>query len=176
MELVKSLTKKLNKKYILALLASLAWTLIASVVGLTQLWVTILIFSFDKNKGYDYWQTIRDGSLLFFVMAIMTAIVVDYYFDYSMKFRRWLEGLVFSLFPFITGVFVATSYAALHLIESESINDSIALQMQAYAIAMTIIYALVVKFLHFSKLFTMMEKQQKQKNEADKLTGNDSSS
>ncbi|MGB0386398.1 MAG: hypothetical protein ACPGWR_16430 [Ardenticatenaceae bacterium] len=172
MEPLTSLTNKLKRKYILALLGSLAWTVTASVVGLAQLWVTILIFSFDKNKNYDYSQTIQEGSLLFFVMAIMAAIVVDYYFDPNMKFNPWLEGLLFSFIPFLTGVFVATSYAALHLIGPGSIDDSMAGQMQVYAIAITILYALLVKFLHFLNSFTMIEKQQKQKNEA----GNDSSS
>lgn len=136
-----------------ALGASIAWTVMASGVGLTQLWITVGIYSLDKQSNYEFSATIRDGSLLFFIMAIITTIAIDYYFDQSTELPRWVDGIIFFIFPFITGIFVTTSYVALHFLESESINYDLVSTIQMIAIVMTIFYALLVKFISFLKQY-----------------------
>ena len=81
-----------HQRTLKALGASIAWTVMASGVGLTQLWITVGIYSLDKQSNYEFSATIRDGSLLFFIMAIITTIAIDYYFDQSTELPRNREG------------------------------------------------------------------------------------
>jgi hypothetical protein len=102
-----------------------------------------------KDIDFSYQTTILNGSFLFFVMAIIAAITVDYFFASPLLIPKWAEILVFNLYPFFIAIFVGVSYSLLYTFEAERLNLSTLENSQYSVIIMTFIYAIFSKMVMF---------------------------
>lgn len=136
-------------KFIKALTKSLIWTLLTCVLGLLQIWMTIGITYFVKDIEFNLETTIINGSFLFFIMAIIAAITVDYFFVPPLPISKQSEIFVFYLYPFFIAFFVGSSYSLLYRFEPERLNYQNIEYAQYVVALMTLIYAIFSKCIMF---------------------------
>lgn len=136
-------------KLILALIKGMVWTLLTAMFGLIPIWLTFGISIITKNRDYNFSQAVQDGSLLFFVMAITTAITVDYYFSKDIDISGWVNKIMFTMYPFVIGIVITYLYSTLYLVSQSEIHVGIVSQIQYSLIGTTILYAMLAKSLMF---------------------------
>lgn len=136
-------------KLILALIKGMIWTLLTAMFGLIPVWLTFGISIITKNRDYSLSQAVQDGSLLFFVMAITTAITVDYYFSKDIDISGWVNKIMFTMYPFVIGIVITYLYSTLYLVSQPEIHVGIVSQIQYLLIAATLLYATIAKYVMF---------------------------
>lgn len=104
----------------------------------------------------DIW---REGGLLFFTMAVIATVGIDYYFSSERKFSRGFEGLLFVLIPAALALFVGVAYAVPMLTLNSSgqnpaiagphVKDDAIKFVQVAVVVISVVYALVVKYTVF---------------------------
>ena len=119
---------------------SLSWTILTTLLGLIQLWITICVSYVLTHISYSMWGALQEGALLFFIMAVTTAITVDYHFTAELPISQSIRGIIFTLFPFLIGVFVTALYVTLYISDSSKVDRPALL---------TITYALIAKTIMF---------------------------
>lgn len=132
-----------------AALDSLNWTVLTTFLGLIQLWITVIISYLLTNKEYNFYSPFQDGSLLFFIMAVTTAITIDYHFTKNINLPQWAKSVVFTLFPFLIGILVTALYSTFYIADDNELHLSGFMVIQYFVIGCTIIYVFVAKFLMF---------------------------
>lgn len=140
---------KKNHDFIKAVIASLMWTLLTSLFGLTQVWVTIIVSYVRIDKSYSFSVAFQDGSLLFFVMALVTAITIDYNFSEDLQMPQALRSFVFTVTPLIIGILSIGVYVSLYTADEGQVDYETLANIQIVTIALTLLYALGAKFLIF---------------------------
>ena len=128
---------------------SFTWTLLTTLLGLIQLWITISVSYVLTHISYSMWGALQEGALLFFIMAITTAITTDYHFTNEFRIPQWIRGIIFTLFPFLIGVFVSGIYVALYISDPSQIDRPRLVLIQCAIIILTIMYALAAKSIMF---------------------------
>ncbi|MGB0385124.1 MAG: hypothetical protein ACPGWR_09900 [Ardenticatenaceae bacterium] len=146
---LNSFMNKKNHDFIKAVIASLMWTLLTSLFGLTQVWVTIVVSYVRIDKSYSFWAAFQDGSLLFFVMALVTAITIDYNFSENLQIPQALRSLVFTVTPLIIGILSIGVYVSLYTADEGQLDYESLANIQIIIIILTWLYALGAKFLIF---------------------------
>lgn len=128
---------------------SLSWTILTTLLGLIQLWITICVSYVLTHISYSMWGALQEGALLFFIMAVTTAITVDYHFTSELRISQSIRGIMFTVFPFMIGVFVSGLYVALYISDPSKVNRPALVLIQCGIITLTIIYALIAKAIMF---------------------------
>jgi len=95
------------------------------------------------------WGALQEGVLLFFIMVMTTVITVDYHFTNELPISQWIRGIIFTVFPFMIGVFVSGLYVALYISDSSQVDRPALVLIQSVIIILTIIYALIAKYIMF---------------------------
>lgn len=116
--------------------------------GLLQIWLTIGASFIIRDFSYD--DFFLNGSLLFFVTAIVTSLATDYYLS-KRPYPELLETAAFTLFPgiiiivsvWLFGVCLGKDSQEIYLPELRSTEYAI--------LFMTGVYALAVKFFGFEE-------------------------
>jgi hypothetical protein len=116
-------TKKLNKR-IKAIRFSLLWLELTVFFGLMQVWLVVLASNFLQEAQVNLLDMMLDGVLLFFSIAIIASVTVDYILDnyclleqtscqYGQKMdKKLLWILLLSIVPIFISVFLyGVSYA-----------------------------------------------------------------
>lgn len=137
------------KPLIKAFIASLMWTLLTSLFGLTQVWVTIIVSYIRIDKSYSFSTAFQDGSLLFFVMALVTAITIDYNFSENLQIPQVLRSLVFTVTPLIIGILSIGVYVSLYTADKGEVDHESMANIQIIIIILTLLYALGAKLIIF---------------------------
>jgi hypothetical protein len=128
-----------------ALAKSVTWTLLSAFIGLAQI---VLLYALTRLvKTAVFPDIIRDGVLLFVAMAFIAGITLDYWVGNEPGLPRWGVGLLFALFPFLIGFFVAGSYVAMFLVSPTDVNYDVCRSAQYWALAVSFLYAIVCKFM-----------------------------
>jgi len=122
--------KKRFGTLIRAAIGSLIWTLLTSFLGLTQLWLTLGVSYVLIDKYYSLSVAIQDGSLLFFIMAIVTAITIDHHFTEISSIPHWAKSIMFTLFPLIIGVLATNLYVILYIADENQVNEEFVANVQ----------------------------------------------
>lgn len=149
MKKTKSRKRVVLKLILRAFFTALGWVLLTSAFGLIQLWIMIGIALYVERVEDTIRSLMLNGGVLFFIMALVTSIATDYYFDQSISLPRWLEGIIFLVFPLITGIYVSYSYTAFFFLKEQNINYAVVSLSQQLALIWTVLYALVAKFIQF---------------------------
>lgn len=127
---------------------SLFWLLLTTFFGLLQLW---LIFAYDyltSQETLTYNSVLLNGSMIFFITAIVTTISVDFFLS-KLKFSRFTETSLFVLFPVI--IIISSIFLfCICLLKPDVVDIKLLGSCEAALIIATIIYAVTTKTLKFS--------------------------
>jgi len=129
--------------------ASLAFTVLTVIFGLSQLWITFGLAFFKKGAHYDVDTMLRDGVLLFFIMGIVASIALDYYFSKAPRFPRTIEAILFVLYPLLTTAFVVFAYSAVYWLKPDQVDYDHVRWAQYIAIVLAFVYSLFGKYVQF---------------------------
>ncbi|MGB0388102.1 MAG: hypothetical protein ACPGWR_25070 [Ardenticatenaceae bacterium] len=132
-----------------AAIYSSSWTILTAFLSLIPLILIFAISGLRKDINYGVFNAIQDGSLLLFIMAMTTAITVDYHFTVNLDLSQWLKSVIFTLFPFVIGVFIAGFYSILYISDENQINQSILIAFSYIAIVFALIYSFCAKLVIF---------------------------
>jgi hypothetical protein len=127
---------------------SLIWNFLTIFLGLLQLWITVGISYIVTTQDYTISDALQEGALLFFIMAVIAAITVDYHFV-DLPIMTIFKGFMFTLFPLIIGIFVTVLYVTLYLVDEKLIDKEVVSLFQYILIILTVIYAMMAKFIMF---------------------------
>jgi len=128
------------------LLKSSTWTLLTTFVGLLQVWISMALNCFTSIK-ISYGSIISNGSLLFFVAAIVTTITIDFYFS-KIDLPKLTLGIMFCFFPIIILCITVAMIIISFCNENYRIIDLENMTKVEYAIIfMTLLYAISGKYI-----------------------------
>lgn len=94
---------------------SLIWVLFTSFFGLIQVWATMMISYIRTDKNYSFLTAIQEGDLLFFIMALVAAITIDFYFSENLNVSNKLIAFIFILTPILISVFSIILYSLFYI-------------------------------------------------------------
>ena len=118
-----------------------------TVVGLAQLWILFTLDHLAKTMAMP--DIFRDGVLLFFAMAVVAAVAIEYHFAVEVRLPKWIEGVLFALIPFITAMFVTAAYVGSYLLGETNLKADQARCLQYIALAIALLYAILGKGVVF---------------------------
>jgi hypothetical protein len=139
------------KKYGKSFLNSLIWILFTSFFGLIQVWFTIIVSYVRIDKIYSFSIALEDGSLLFFIMALVAAVTIDYFFSEEKGDYKKLETFVFFITPMVISLLSTGLYVSLYTSDKDKLDIENFSKIQIGVIILAIIYAFSAKFLMFFK-------------------------
>ena len=135
-----------------AFLKAVLWIVLSSSFGLLQLWIVLLLSKFSHSAfSVSVTEAINEGVILFLLSGIVATTAIDYYFSPDLKFPKWVEGICFALFPVIAMFLIVVAYSATHSPTPTSLGDEKVFRWQLFCCGITVIYAVVVKYLTFIK-------------------------
>ncbi len=120
---MKEEAKKIILRSVRAACGSIGWTILAGILGLLQFLLLMALSMMVPSVSYSVADATKTGVFLFFMMAIVASLVLDYYFS-SPRLNRPAEGLLFGLCPFIAAIFVTLSYGVLCLVDFKNVDAS----------------------------------------------------
>lgn len=141
-----------------AFVKSWSWVILTTVFGLLQLWLTLGSNLLVRTFNISYEKIFFDGVLLFFVTAVVSALVTDYYLS-NLFYPRWATGILFGFFPSIIivvsvwlfGICIGKEIQDIDLQVIKGLEYAVLFITLIYAVLfMTLIYTVIVKFLEFS--------------------------
>lgn len=144
----KDNNRNIAKILIKSVFLSLIWNFLTIFLGLLQLWITVGISYIVTTQTYTISDALQEGSLLFFIMAVIAAITIDYHFV-DIPIYPILKGLMFTFFPLIMGIIVIVLYVTLYIVDENLIDEEVVFVVQYTVIILTVIYAVIAKFLMF---------------------------
>jgi len=142
--------RRFRRNFAIALAKAIGWTAVVSGVGLVQIWVLFLMKIFTLH--FEMPNLIRDGVLLFFVMALVAATAIEYYFSDEPRLSRGVEGVLFILIPLVTVLFVVAAYAGTYLVGEANFNSVSAAKAQYWSLAIGLLYGVVAKGIVYLNL------------------------
>lgn len=132
-----------------AAIYSFSWTLLTAFFGLFQFWVTLGISAIIKTKHYSLADAIQEGSLLFFIMAVNTAITIDYYFIKDFKISPALERVIFNLLPSLILLIVIVLYVPLYIVPYDEVDQLTLMIAHRIVIGLIFIHAFIAKIMMY---------------------------
>jgi hypothetical protein len=132
-----------------AAVKAITWTALTTALGLIQVWLTLFVVKLVPSKPFNLQRLLHDGVLLFFIMAIVATITIDFYHGKSFRLPLWIHGVLFAFVPFVTALFVAGTYAALFLADSSLVDAGVLVASQELALVLVVVYATGAKYLMF---------------------------
>ena len=127
------------------------WTLLMAVFGLLQFWVNWGIAKVSRPESSSFFDLTKDGGLLFFVVAVIVGISIDFHFDA----KKSGDGALWKTLPFVfLPMFVLVIAIVAYIFSStygvESYRDEFEL-VNIIGLMLTSIYALIGKtYLFYS--------------------------
>lgn len=120
------------------------WTILVLIFGLLQLWIDVFLKYYGSPDSFSFYPLIKNGAFLFFSLAVVVGITIDYHFDEkkSEVGALWKAG-AFVFFPFLLVVAIVVAYTTVSLIKTE--NDNIIRLLNYISFCLTLLYALLGK-------------------------------
>lgn len=128
---------------------SLIWVLFTSFFGLIQVWFTIIMSYVRIDKSYSFSIALEDGSLLFFIMALVAAVTIDYSFSRIEAIPKQIETFIFFMTPMTISLLSTGLYVSLYTSDKDQLNIENFSDVQIVVIILAIIYAFSAKFIMF---------------------------
>lgn len=130
----------------------LYWSILIVVFGLVQLWVNIGISLYNNPINSSIYVFLKDGVLLFFVLAITISVTLDYYFDdEKSKLGSLWKATAFAFTPMAIMGFVVAAYIVFSSGTSDQEKIHIVNTINISAFSMSMIYAFLGKAYLFYK-------------------------
>lgn len=127
---------------------SLVWVLITFTFGLLQIGVIFLISKIDNDVVFDIFQIMEDGVVVFFSIAIVVSVTLDFVFDIKLNNNmRWGIILLCVISPavvYILGMFLYIS-SFMTIIDNKEIYQNLVI----FLLSLTFFHAIATKFLLF---------------------------
>ena len=137
-----------------ALLFGLFWSFIwfglTLFFGLFQIFLVWLISLLFPATPFSIEQICSDGGLLFFSMALISSLMIDY-FLFRKAAQNFLQKLLFTFFPIVLFSICSVVFVMCHLQTQlkTPINTEITMIIQLFILFFTAIYAVLIKQTSF---------------------------
>ena len=115
----------------------------------SQVWLTIISSYVLIYRVYSFSIAVQEGSLLFFIIALVIAITIDYHFTDLLPIPKRLSSYVFTFFPMIICGVATFLYATRYLSDNNQLNADAFARVQYGILFMTVLYSLMAKFVMF---------------------------
>lgn len=146
----RELSQKLN--FLKSTPKSLVWVFITFVFGLLQVLVIFVISKLVTEIDFNLGHIMEDGVFIFFSIAIVTSVTLDFLFEMDMNLNR-IRGVVtlFGLIiPAVTYLLGMVLYLSSFI--TEIINKDLYQGLIIFLLVLTFLHAFVSKsFLYHSK-------------------------
>ncbi len=129
---------------------SVSWFALTSFFGLLQLWILLFSNAILKKPIISYNQLLTDGFILFFIIAIVSTITIDFLLS-KLNFSKFIVAFLFILYPMII-VIISSIVFCIFFQKSKCEIDFNSLEtIELTLLTMAIIYTLITKTLSFLK-------------------------
>jgi len=134
-----------------AIWKSFFWFVLTLFFGLLQIWLILLINNFILTTELFFEKFIIDGALLFFSIAIVSSLTIDYHV-FSRGIFNWKDFSVFMffLFPIAIVAFCVILFIVCYL-TPEQIDFESVFHAEIVIVTITFFYTIVVKSFAFYK-------------------------
>ena len=122
------------------------WMMLMIIFGLFQMWIDLLYVAIVKPKEMSLFYFIKDGGILFFLLAVTSGITIDYQLAECSHSPNLFQKISFIFFPFIIFGCVVCLYMIIKLI-------NIGAFQYRFNYANTCLFFLTIVYGFFSKLF-----------------------
>ncbi len=134
-----------------SMLKSGAWAALAAFFGLLQVWIDIFLGSAVQKHSVDLNKLCLSGGILIFSLTLVSTIAADYlFFGERDKFSRFTLFLAWFC-PVVVSIFSILLYVAGKAYEMDQINFSLIRSCNVAALALALLYALVLKTCQFHR-------------------------
>lgn len=144
------------KRAIRWLRAGLTWTMLTVLAGLLPLWIRLGGNYFHSSLPpleITTNEILQDGMLLFFSMAVVASITVDYYLS-EQQFSKYTHVYAMLIFPAILFIGVLVTYfLVLTSLGGNASDDPSALHVEILILTSSCVYA----FIHKASQITRAE-------------------
>ncbi|RKZ91727.1 MAG: hypothetical protein DRR19_06415 [Candidatus Parabeggiatoa sp. nov. 1] len=130
---------------------SFFWFVLTLFFGLFQIWLVLGINNLIPTNELFFERFITDGALLFFSIAIVSSLTIDYHV-FSRGIFNWndLSLFMFLIFPMVIVFFCVLLFTVCYL-KSEAININHVFYTEIVIFTITFLYTIVVKSFAFYK-------------------------
>lgn len=126
-----------------------AWCGCMLLFGLLQLWSVLGYSRLDNKAFFDGNKFLVDCGLVFFSTALVVGFAIDFFFQDRKRVKSLIYiGAIYVLYPILILVVAVAIYGVCFLGQPD-IN--LLLSMQLVIVFMSVLYALVLKTMHFTK-------------------------
>ena len=134
-----------------AIWKSFFWFMLTLFFGLFQIWLVLGINNLIPTNELFFEKFIIDGALLFFSIAIVSSLTIDYHV-FSRGIFNWNDFTLFMflIFPIAIVFLCALFFTACHL-RAEDIDINIVFYTEIAIFTITFLYTIVVKSFTFCK-------------------------
>ena len=120
------------------------------IFGLSQLWYVVGENLFSQESNFDMFSIIKDGVLLFFILALTISLTLDFWFEHAQERINLAKLTAFVFYPLLITISVVSVYSYV-LTLSTRLNKEIFKIANLTLIVLSFVYALVVKTYFYYK-------------------------
>lgn len=131
----------------------LSWFVLTLFFGMFQVWLTLLLHIFVTSP-FDslFHKFILDGAILFFSIAVVSSLTIDYYiFSKGIFPWDWFNIFMFIVAPIIIVFFGSILFAVCYLTPTEKINFRLVFYADSIIFIATLLHTVAVKATTFKK-------------------------
>lgn len=133
------------KQILLASAKGLYWSSLIVLFGLCQLWIATVFHLYDNSAAVTLYNSTKDGVLLFFALAVVMSVTMDYWFDERLPLRHNLaKTTAFVFFPIVVMGFVISAYAMISF-NNASGKEAIVNTINISALVLSFLFAFIGK-------------------------------
>jgi len=150
--MLKSSVKNIFGEHILKRLGkSFIWLVFTVFFGLLFPIGLVWLDSYLTTQYFSFNSFLKNGTLMFFAMTVVASITVDYRLStQTLGQRKFLDGFLFTFFPFIIMVTcVALFYIPYKEPNEENINFELLYLIEKGILLFVFVYGIIVKFNAF---------------------------
>jgi hypothetical protein len=126
------------------------WVVLAVVFGLLPLWIRLIHAALDPSFDVDWRSVLKDGMLLYFSIAIVSAVTADYYLA-DQKYPKYSHIYMMVIFPPVLyiGSIIILFLTSSSMLEGDAYIRT--LVTEASIVGFACVYALIHKALHITE-------------------------
>ena len=125
--------------------AGLTWVLATAFAGLIPLWIRLVGVSLGVFPGVGWEQILKDGMLLYFSIAIVAAITIDYFLIGDVNYPKYTKIYMMGVFPVVLWFGSIVIYFLTFQANLDASSFRTALNVELVIAILSCIYALVHK-------------------------------
>jgi hypothetical protein len=127
------------------------WTLLVVLFGLSQLWLTLGYRMYVAPEQVSAYESVKDGTVLFFTLAISVGVTLDYFFDEGgPEIQTLAKSTAFVFVPLVVALFVVSCYFIIIVNPAPARPDVVTL-LNACAFSIAVAQAAIGKTYLFYK-------------------------